>query len=193
MTLVRSEQPVTRWRHGSLNDQLPIGAYSPRHLVDDPLVSTRRVFSSHTLTRVCAWLMERPFINSHLTPMPMTLTRPTRERNPKARKMRILVAAGVVFAKAGFAAGSVREISLKARVNVASINYYFSSKEGLYREVLLAAHRKLLEQEPPPKPTPRRCASPSLPKPRAPMPMPPRRPNGSASPRTSMWAEPPCA
>lgn len=153
MTLVRSEQPVTRWRHGSLNDQLPIGAYSPRHLVDDPLVSTRRVFSSHTLTRVCAWLMERPFINSHLTPMPMTLTRPTRERNPKARKMRILVAAGVVFAKAGFAAGSVREISLKARVNVASINYYFSSKEGLYREVLLAAHRKLLEQEPPPKPT----------------------------------------
>lgn len=78
---------------------------------------------------------------------------PHSRRNPKARKMRILVAAGVVFAKAGFAAGSVREISLKARVNVASINYYFSSKEGLYREVLLAAHRKLLEQEPPPKPT----------------------------------------
>ena len=56
---------------------------------------------------------------------------------------------GVVFAKAGFAAGSVREISRKARVNVASINYYFGSKEGLYREVLVASHQQVLQQERP--------------------------------------------
>lgn len=74
-----------------------------------------------------------------------------RERDPEARKERILAAAGVVFGKAGFASGSVREISQRARVNVASINYYFRSKEELYREVLLAAHQQVLRLEQPPR------------------------------------------
>lgn len=73
----------------------------------------------------------------------------SRESDPEGRKERILTAAGAVFSKAGYEAGSVREISRRARVNVAAVNYYFDSKAGLYREVLLAAHRQLLEQEPP--------------------------------------------
>lgn len=50
------------------------------------------------------------------------------ERDPDARKQRILNAAGQEFAKNGFAEGSVREFSRQAHVNVGSINYYFGSK-----------------------------------------------------------------
>jgi hypothetical protein len=46
-----------------------------------------------------------------------------RERDPLARKERILAAAGKVFAKAGFVTGSVREISRKARVPLLAAGY----------------------------------------------------------------------
>lgn len=81
--------------------------------------------------------------------MPKTIPAPSRERDPEARKERILAVAGAVFAKGGFVAGSVREISRKARVNVASINYYFGSKEALYRQVLVASHQQAFQQERP--------------------------------------------
>jgi AcrR family transcriptional regulator len=44
-------------------------------------------------------------------------------------------AAGEVFAQRGYKAATIQEISQRANVNIASVNYHFRDKEGLYREV----------------------------------------------------------
>jgi AcrR family transcriptional regulator len=67
--------------------------------------------------------------------------------NAEARRQRLLKAAAIVFAREGFEKGSLRIICSKAKANVASVKYYFGSKEGLYREVLFECHRELLNHE----------------------------------------------
>lgn len=57
-----------------------------------------------------------------------TSQEPTRER--------ILKAAGDVFGEQGFRSATIRAIARAAGANVASINYYFRDKEGLYSAVL---------------------------------------------------------
>lgn len=51
-------------------------------------------------------------------------------------KCRIIGSATVLFAKNGFDGTSVRDIAAHATVNLAAINYHFSNKENLYKEVL---------------------------------------------------------
>lgn len=51
-------------------------------------------------------------------------------------RLRIFSAAETVFAKRGFDAATLREITEAAGVNIAAVNYYFSSKEELVRQVL---------------------------------------------------------
>src|ERR1700677_3076074 len=54
-------------------------------------------------------------------------------------KVRLLEAAGQIFAEKGFKGGTVREISQRAGANIAAVNYYFRDKEGLYIEAVKAA------------------------------------------------------
>src|ERR1700722_5216966 len=54
-------------------------------------------------------------------------------------RVRLLEAAGQIFAEKGFKGGTVREIINLAGVNIAAVNYYFRDKEGLYVEAVKAA------------------------------------------------------
>lgn len=55
-------------------------------------------------------------------------------------RARVLAAAEGVFAEKGYDAATVREITRKAGVNIAAVNYYFRDKERLYVECLTQAH-----------------------------------------------------
>lgn len=59
---------------------------------------------------------------------------------------RLLDAAERLFAQQGVAATSVRDITGEAGANVAAINYYFGSREALYREVVARRLEPLNEE-----------------------------------------------
>lgn len=54
----------------------------------------------------------------------------------RSTKLKILDAAEVLFAESGFADTSLRQITAKAEVNLASVNYHFGSKKELIQAVL---------------------------------------------------------
>lgn len=56
-------------------------------------------------------------------------------KGDEARK-RIIEAAGQIFSEVGYEAATVRQITDRAQVNVAAVNYYFGDKRQLYRTVL---------------------------------------------------------
>jgi AcrR family transcriptional regulator len=68
-----------------------------------------------------------------------TVTSPASSKtHPVARDSRetILGVAGEIFAERGYEAATIKDITDRAGVNVASVNYYFRDKLGLYTEVL---------------------------------------------------------
>jgi AcrR family transcriptional regulator len=61
---------------------------------------------------------------------------------------RLIEAASEVFARHGYAGTRVREIVRAADVNLASVNYYFGGKEGLYAATLTLLAQERMAQAP---------------------------------------------
>lgn len=60
-------------------------------------------------------------------------------KSTEITRQALLDHAADVIAESGYAGASVREITCRASVNQAAINYHFGGKEALYREVLRLA------------------------------------------------------
>ena len=69
---------------------------------------------------------------------------PGRREDGATTKAQILEAAGEIFAEKGFDRATGKEIAERAGSNSAAVNYYYGGIEGLYGEVLLEAHRRLI-------------------------------------------------
>lgn len=74
------------------------------------------------------------------------MKRPARElrSDGEATKNRILEAAGELFAASGYADTPNKVIAAQAQVDLASINYHFGNRSGLYQAVLVAAYGQVL-------------------------------------------------
>ncbi|NOT84304.1 MAG: CerR family C-terminal domain-containing protein [Methylococcaceae bacterium] len=62
---------------------------------------------------------------------------------------RLLQVAVEIFAEVGFRDATVREICTRANVNVASVSYYFRSKEVLYEQAIAFAFQEACQLYPP--------------------------------------------
>lgn len=78
------------------------------------------------------------------TPPRRTTRRTTRTDGDQTRA-RILDVAGALFAAHGFAETTGKAIAAEAEVDLASINYHFGSRKGLYQAALAEAHRRLIK------------------------------------------------
>lgn len=74
----------------------------------------------------------------------MKKTQRAQRTDGEATRARILEEAGELLAAIGFAETTNKMIAVQAEVDLASINYHFGSRSGLYQAVLIEAHRRLV-------------------------------------------------
>lgn len=74
----------------------------------------------------------------------MTKPPPPRRSDGEATRARLLETAGELFAATGYAETASKSIANRAQASLASINYHFGGREGLYRAVLIEAHRRVI-------------------------------------------------
>jgi AcrR family transcriptional regulator len=77
----------------------------------------------------------------------MTQTKRGTRADGEATRKRLLEIAGERFAASGYAETKGKEIAARAEVDLASINYHFGSRAGLYQAVLAEAHRRFAARE----------------------------------------------
>jgi AcrR family transcriptional regulator len=73
---------------------------------------------------------------SSTTPASLPARARDKRKRPELTRDKLIEAAGHVFAERGYRAATIREICRRAGANVASVNYTFGDKMGLYTEVL---------------------------------------------------------
>ncbi|MDN6858969.1 TetR/AcrR family transcriptional regulator [Pseudomonas sp. CAN2814] len=66
-------------------------------------------------------------------------------KDGEATRIRILEAAGELISTLGFGETSNKAVAARAEVDLASINYHFGSRNGLYQAVLGEARRRFLD------------------------------------------------
>ncbi|MFD1797767.1 DUF1956 domain-containing protein [Paracoccus aurantiacus] len=75
----------------------------------------------------------------------MTKTPRPQRADGEATRNRILNAAGTMIAAAGFADTTNKSVAARADVDMASINYHFGNRSGLYQATLIEAHRRIID------------------------------------------------
>lgn len=83
---------------------------------------------------------------TRISKQPAAKARAPREDGAQTRA-KLLEAAGIVFAAKGFDKATAKEIVRKAGVNAAAVNYHFGGVDGLYQEVLVVAHDRIVSLE----------------------------------------------
>ncbi len=77
----------------------------------------------------------------------MTKTKRPKRADGEATRARLLESAGELFAEQGYAETTGKAIAARANADIASINYHFGNRDGLYRAVLVEAHRHFVRLE----------------------------------------------
>ncbi|MBE3638815.1 TetR/AcrR family transcriptional regulator [Mangrovicoccus algicola] len=80
----------------------------------------------------------------------MSDARPRKKRTSRSdgdlTRRTILETAGEMFSSAGLAETTNKDIAARAEVDIASINYHFVNRAGLYQAVLTEAHRRIADR-----------------------------------------------